>query len=59
MNHTTVVSAGTRLLDHMVAEEVSDRHKISLVEDNSPRIVHEEDMCKVDQCLVNQNISKV
>ena len=59
MNHTTVVSARTRLLDHMVAEEVSDRHKISLVEDNSPRIMHEEDMCKLEQCLSNQNITKV
>ena len=42
-NTTTMISAGTRLLDNMVAEEVSDRHKLSLVEDNSPRIIHEED----------------
>ena len=39
----------------MVAEEVSDRHKISLVEDNSPRIHHEEDECKMDQCPTNHH----
>ena len=53
MNNTTVLSACTRLLDNMVAEEVSDRHKISLVEDNSPRIIHEEDQCKLDKCPAN------
>ena len=53
MNMTTVLSARTRLLDNMVAEELSDRHKISLVEDNSPRIIHEEDQCKQDKCPAN------
>ncbi len=31
-------SARTRLLNNMVAETVSDRHKISLIEEGSPRI---------------------
>ena len=55
MNMTTVLSARTRLIDNMAAEEVSDRHKISLVEDDSPRIVHEENQCQVDECPANAN----
>ena len=39
----------------MAAEEVSDRHQISLAEDNSPRIHHEEDECKDNQCPANHH----
>ena len=39
------LSAATRLLNNIVGETVSDRHKISLMEDNSPRIAIEEDSC--------------
>ena len=46
----TVVSMRTRLLNNMVAETLSDRNKISLAEDQSPRLVNDEDTCKVEQC---------
>ena len=53
-NDSALVSARTRLIDNMVAETVSDMHQISLMEDASPRIVHEEDKCQVDDCPTNQ-----
>ena len=42
----TLLSAGTRLLDNMVAETASDKHKLSLMEDS--RISDEE--CEVLNC---------
>ena len=41
----TVLSAKDRLLNNMIAEQFSDRHMISLMEDSSPRIVLEEEDC--------------
>lgn len=40
----------SRLLNNMVAETLSDRNKISLIEDGSPRIVNEEETCKEAEC---------
>ena len=54
-NDSALVSARTRLIDNMVAETVSDMHQISLMEDASPRIVHEEDKCQVTDCPTNQS----
>lgn len=46
---STVLSAGGRLLENMVAETVSDRHKLSLMEETS-RIVDESEECKEAVC---------
>ena len=49
-------SARTRLLNNMVAETVSDRHKISLLEDTSPIIQYEEDdMTSIEKLTTTQN----
>ena len=48
-----MLSARSRLLNNMVAETVSDRHKISLIEDLSPRIQHDEDNCRDEKCPAN------
>ena len=51
-------SAATRLLINMVGETVSDRHKISLMED-SAKIEHEEDNCLREDCLSNLQVTEV
>ena len=38
-----------------MGETLSDKHKLSLLEDASPRIVHEEDECKKENCLSHNN----
>jgi len=37
----------------MNGETLSDRNKISLMEESSPRIVNDEETCKVRQCQEN------
>ena len=55
-NATGVPSAGTRLLNNMVAETVSDRHKISLIEDSSPIIQYEEDdLTSIEKMATTEN----
>lgn len=49
----TLLSAGTRLLDNMVGETVSDKHKLSLMEDS--RISDEE--CEVLNCKSKGNLT--
>ena len=39
----------------MVAETVSDMHQISLMDDASPRIDHEDDDCQPNQSNVEMN----
>ena len=49
------MSARTRLIDNMVAETVSDMHQISLMDDASPRIDHEDDDCPPNQSNAEVN----
>ena len=49
-NDTTVVSTRTRILNNMVAETLSDRNKLSLMEDGSPRLINDEDVCIEAAC---------
>ena len=44
------VSTRTRILNNMVGETLSDRNKLSLMEDGSPRLVNDEDACSEAQC---------
>ncbi len=57
-----MVSTRTRLLNNIAGETLSDRHKISLMEETSPRIINDEESCKVKQCqdnlLADANISQ-
>jgi hypothetical protein len=45
-------TTGARLLNNMVGEAVSDRHKLSLADDTS-LIVNDEDNCQEAHCPVN------
>ena len=44
------VSTRTRILNNMVGETLSDRNKLSLMEDGSPRLVNDEDACPEVAC---------
>lgn len=47
----------TRLLNNIAEFTISDRHKISLMDDDSasPRLETEEENCNVDKCRANQS----
>jgi len=49
-----VISTSSRLLNNMVADTLSDRNKISLMEDSSPRIVNDDQVCSDQKCAENR-----
>ena len=65
MDHNSTNNAGspdefsmrTRLLNNIAEFTISDRHKISLMDDDSasPRLETEEENCNVDKCRANQS----